>query len=93
MAFLILACALIAQNAVAQAFPTRAVRLLIPFSAGGTADVPGRILGQRLSDGFKQQVVIENRPGAGSTIGAEAAAKAPPDGHTLFMISRWQASK
>ncbi len=70
-----------------QAFPTRPVRLIIPFSAGGAADVPGRILGQRLAEGFKQQVVIENRPGAGSTIGAEAAAKAPPDGHTLFMIS------
>jgi tripartite-type tricarboxylate transporter receptor subunit TctC len=68
-------------------FPSRAVRLIIPFSAGGAADVPGRILGQRLSDLFKQQVVIENRPGAGSTIGAEAAAKAPPDGHNLFMIS------
>jgi tripartite-type tricarboxylate transporter receptor subunit TctC len=69
------------------AFPSRAVRLIIPFSAGGAADVPGRILGQRLSELFKQQVVIENRPGAGSTIGAEAAAKAPPDGHNLFMIS------
>ena len=78
---------LLAQDAAAQAFPTRAVRLIIPFSAGGAADVPGRILGQRLSDTFKQQVVIENRPGAGSTIGAEAAAKAPPDGYNLFMIS------
>jgi tripartite-type tricarboxylate transporter receptor subunit TctC len=76
-----------AQNAAAQTFPSRPVRLIIPFSAGGAADVPGRILGQRLSELFKQQVVIENRPGAGSTIGAEAAAKAPPDGHNLFMIS------
>lgn len=76
-----------APFAQAQNFPVRPVRLIIPFSAGGAADVPGRILGQRLSDVFKQQVVIENRPGAGSTIGAEAAAKAPPDGHTLFMIS------
>ena len=80
-------CGLLMPVAVAQNFPTRPVRLIIPFSAGGAADVPGRILGQRLSDNFKQQVVIENRPGAGSTIGAEAAAKAPPDGHTLFMIS------
>jgi tripartite-type tricarboxylate transporter receptor subunit TctC len=71
----------------AQTFPSRPVRIVIPFSAGGAADVPGRILGARLSEGFKQQVVIENRPGAGSTIGAEAAAKSPPDGHTLFMIS------
>ncbi len=71
----------------AQNFPVRPVRLIIPFSAGGAADVPGRILGQRLSENLKQQVVIENRPGAGSTIGAEMAAKAPPDGHNLFMIS------
>jgi tripartite-type tricarboxylate transporter receptor subunit TctC len=71
----------------AQAYPSRAVRVIIPFSAGGAADVPLRILGQRLSDIFKQQVVIENRPGAGSTIGAEAAAKAAPDGYNLFMIS------
>ena len=73
--------------AAAQTYPARAVRVIIPFSAGGAADVPLRILGQRLSDVFKQQVVIENRPGAGSTIGAEAAAKSPPDGYNLFMIS------
>jgi tripartite-type tricarboxylate transporter receptor subunit TctC len=77
----------VSHVAAAQNFPTRPVRLIIPFSAGGAADVPGRILAQRLSDNFKQQVVIENRPGAGSTIGADAAAKAPPDGHNLFMIS------
>jgi tripartite-type tricarboxylate transporter receptor subunit TctC len=70
-----------------QAYPTRPVRLIIPFSPGGAADVPGRILTQRLSEVLGQQVVIENRPGAGSTIGADVAAKAPPDGYTLFMIS------
>ncbi|MGZ5169513.1 MAG: Bug family tripartite tricarboxylate transporter substrate binding protein, partial [Burkholderiales bacterium] len=74
-------------EARAQGYPTRAVRLIIPFSAGGAADVPGRILSDRLTAALGQQVVIENRPGAGSTIGAEAAAKAPPDGYTLFMIS------
>ena len=84
---LALACSPIVPDANAQTFPVRTVRLIIPFSAGGAADVPGRILGQRLSELFKQQVVIENRPGAGSTIGAEAAAKAPPDGYTLFVIS------
>ena len=85
-----LLCGVVSHDAMAQAsaaFPIRPVRLIIPFSAGGAADVPGRILGQRLAELFKQQVVIENRPGAGSTIGAEAAAKAPPDGHNLFMIS------
>ena len=76
-----------AGAADAQSYPSRAVRLIIPFSPGGAADVPGRILTNRLSESLGQQVVIENRPGAGSTIGAEAAAKAPPDGYTLFMIS------
>ena len=76
-----------AGTAQAQTYPTRAVRLIIPFSAGGAADVPGRILADRLTQALGQQVVIENRPGAGSTIGAEAAAKAVPDGYTLFMIS------
>jgi tripartite-type tricarboxylate transporter receptor subunit TctC len=84
---LALACGLFASGVAAQNFPARAVRVLIPFSAGGAADVPGRILAQRLAEVFKQQVVIENRPGAGSTIGAEVAAKAPPDGYNLFMIS------
>jgi tripartite-type tricarboxylate transporter receptor subunit TctC len=71
----------------AQTFPAKPVRLIIPFSAGGAADVPGRIITQRLSDQFMQQVLVDNRPGAGSTIGADVAAKSPPDGYTLFMIS------
>jgi tripartite-type tricarboxylate transporter receptor subunit TctC len=79
------ACA--ALTAGAQAYPSRPIRLIIPFSAGGAADVPGRILAQRLTETLGQQVVVDNRPGAGSTIGAEAAAKSPPDGYTLFMIS------
>lgn len=74
-------------EASAQGYPARAVRLIIPFSAGGAADVPGRILANRMSESLGQQVVIENRPGAGSTIGAEAAARATADGYTLFLIS------
>ena len=81
------ALALAAGAADAQSYPARAVRIIIPFSPGGAADVPGRILGDRLTKVLGQQIVIDNRPGAGSTIGAEAAAKAPPDGYTLFMIS------
>ena len=77
----------LAMPLAAQSYPAKPVRLIIPFSAGGAADVPGRIVTQRLSDAFKQQVLVDNRPGAGSTIGADAAAKAAPDGHTLFMIS------
>jgi tripartite-type tricarboxylate transporter receptor subunit TctC len=86
-ALLAIVAAAAAGPASGQGYPARAVRLIIPFSAGGAADVPGRILAQRLSESFAQQVVVENRPGAGSTIGAEAAAKAAPDGYTLFMIS------
>lgn len=73
--------------AYAQNYPGRSMRLIVPFSAGGAADVPGRILANRLTESLGHQVVIDNRPGAGSTIGAEAAAKSPPDGYTLFLIS------
>ena len=83
----LIAASIIASSVCAQNYPARAVRLIIPFSAGGAADVPGRLLVERLTSVLGQQVVIENRPGAGSTIGAEVAAKAPPDGYTLFMIS------
>ncbi|HKA38599.1 MAG TPA: tripartite tricarboxylate transporter substrate binding protein [Burkholderiales bacterium] len=82
-----MACAGLAPEAGAQAFPARAIRLIVPFSAGGAADVPARILTQRMTEVLGQQVVVENRPGAGSAIGAEAAARAAPDGYTLFLIS------
>lgn len=71
----------------AQGYPVKPVRMIIPFSAGGAADVPGRIVTQKLAEVLRQQVVVENRPGAGSTIGADLAAKAAPDGYTVFMIS------
>lgn len=78
---------LAAAPAAAQNYPAKPVRMIIPFSAGGAADVPGRIVTQKMTEAFKQQVVVENRPGAGSTIGADTAAKSAPDGYTLFMIS------
>ena len=87
LACAVIAAACVACGANAQTYPARAVRLIIPFSPGGAADVPGRILADRMTHALGQQIVIENRPGAGSTIGAEAAAKAAPDGYTLFMIS------
>lgn len=87
LAAVMVALGFAAFDAGAQAYPARPVRLIIPFSAGGAADVPTRIITQRMSESLGQQIVVENRPGAGSTIGAEAAAKAPPDGYTLFLIS------
>jgi tripartite-type tricarboxylate transporter receptor subunit TctC len=70
-----------------QAYPAKPIRLVIPFSPGGAADVPGRMIGQELSKALGQQVLADNRPGAGGGIGAEAVAKSPPDGYTILMIS------
>jgi tripartite-type tricarboxylate transporter receptor subunit TctC len=72
------------QVAGAQNFPVKAVRIVIPFSAGGSADLQARTLGQKLTEIWGQTVVIEPRPGAGTTIGAAYAASSPPDGYTLY---------
>jgi tripartite-type tricarboxylate transporter receptor subunit TctC len=74
----------LASNALAQTYPAKPVKLLIPFPPGGNTDIVGRLMAHKLSEAFGQQVYIENRGGAGGTIGAEAAAKSPPDGYTLF---------
>jgi tripartite-type tricarboxylate transporter receptor subunit TctC len=73
------------SRALAQAWPSRPIRLIAPFPAGGGTDSAARIIGARLSELLGQQVVIDNRPGAGSNIGAEAAARSPPDGYTLLL--------
>jgi tripartite-type tricarboxylate transporter receptor subunit TctC len=83
----IVAAASIALPVCAQNYPNRPIRFVVPFSPGGAADVPGRILTQKLTDALGHQVVVDNRPGAGSTIGADQVAKAPPDGYTLLTIS------
>jgi len=70
-----------------QAYPNKPVRLIVPFAPGGFTDVVARILGQKLSQSLGQQFVIENKPGAGSTIGTDFVAKAAPDGYTLVMVS------
>jgi len=69
----------------AQSYPERPVRLVVPLSAGGSADIVGRLLAQKLSERLGQQFVIDNRPGAGSLIGTEIAARAPKDGYTLLL--------
>ncbi|MGE5269024.1 MAG: Bug family tripartite tricarboxylate transporter substrate binding protein [Thiohalocapsa sp.] len=66
-------------------FPDRPIRLIVPFPAGGPSDIVARVIGQKMSEDWGQPVVIENRPGANTIIGAQAAAKAAPDGYTLFM--------
>jgi tripartite-type tricarboxylate transporter receptor subunit TctC len=74
-----------AEEQSAASFPNRAIRLIVPFPAGGPSDIVARLIGQRMSEDWGQPVVIENRPGANTIIGAQAAARAPPDGYTLFM--------
>ena len=76
-----------AAQLCAQNYPARPLRLIIPFSPGGATDVPGRILAQKLSEVFGQQVVVDNRPGAGGTIGTDIVAKAPADGYTLLFTA------
>ena len=72
--------------AKAQAYPTRAVRIIVPFAPGGSTDISARLIGQWLSERLGQQFVIENRPGAGSNIGTEVVVNAPPDGYTLLLV-------
>ncbi len=74
-------------QAAAQSYPTRPVRIIVPFAAGGPADNFARFMGQRLGDALGQSFVVDNRPGGGSVIGTDVAAKAAPDGYTLLMMS------
>ena len=82
-----LVVALFSGLSLAQAYPGKPVRLIIPFPPGGSNDVVGRAIGQQLAERLGQGVVIDNRGGAGSVIGTNEAAKAPPDGYTLLLIS------
>ena len=83
-------CILCVAQAVAQApsdFPKRPLRMVVPYPPGGSTDIVGRIVAAKLSESLGQQVVVDNRPGAGGNVGTDAVAKAPPDGHTLLMSS------
>ena len=83
---LVLSAALAAFSAAAQ-YPGKPVRIVVPFSAGGTTDILARAVGQKLTAAWSQPIVIDNRPGASGMIGAEMVAKAPPDGYTVLMAS------
>jgi len=88
LAFAALLCA---AGAWAQDYPTRSIRIVVPFSPGGAVDGPTRAIAQELGKRLKQQVIIDNRPGAGATIGSEAVAKSAPDGYTLLLASQTNA--
>jgi tripartite-type tricarboxylate transporter receptor subunit TctC len=81
------ALAAFATPAAAQDYPSRSVKIIVPFAAGGPADVFARVIAQGLQESLKQSFVVENRPGAGSIIGTDAVAKSAPDGYTLLMMS------
>jgi tripartite-type tricarboxylate transporter receptor subunit TctC len=80
-------CALIAGTAWGQGYPNKPVKLIVPFTAGSATDILARTVGQKLTEMWGQSVIVDNRPGAGGTIGAAIAAKSPPDGYTLLVNS------
>jgi len=82
---LVAAAALVASSALGEVYPSKPIRLIVPFAAGGGNDNVARLVGKRLGETLGQPVVVDNRPGAGGVVGAELAAKAPPDGYTLFL--------
>src|SRR6516225_8632850 len=75
----------VSRVAWAQAYPTRPVRIIVPFTPGGASDITARLMGQWLSERLGQQFVIDNRPGGGTNIGTEAVVRAPADGYTLLL--------
>ena len=79
--------ALTAALAQAQTYPSRPITIVVPFGAGGPADIYARFLGSRMQEPLGQPIVVENRPGAGSVVGSNAVAKSAPDGYTLLMMS------
>jgi tripartite-type tricarboxylate transporter receptor subunit TctC len=85
LAALFLALMACTSNAQSQAYPSKPIKFVVPYPAGGPLDTVARLLGQKVSDSVKQPVIVENKAGAGGNIGAEAVAKSPPDGYTILM--------
>ena len=85
-AFAAAVCALATGGAFAQAFPSKPIRFIMPYPPGGSSEILARPIALEMSKSLGQQVVIDYKPGAGSTIGADITAKSPPDGHTIVML-------
>ncbi len=81
------ATVLAAASSWAQAYPSKTIRIVVPFTAGSATDIMARVVGEKLQAAWGQPVIVENRPGAGGTLGATQVAKAEPDGHTLLVVS------
>jgi tripartite-type tricarboxylate transporter receptor subunit TctC len=88
---LAVAFALSASGAWPQAYPTKPVKIIVPFAAGGVADITARVLAQKMSESIGQQVLVDNRPSAGGIVGSEAVAKSDPDGYTLLFMTNGNA--
>src|SRR5688572_17964147 len=83
--FVLLAFALLSANAFAQTFPSKPIRIVVPYAAGGTSDILARQIGPKITDAWGQPVIVENKPGANGNVGADFVAKSAPDGYTLLL--------
>src|SRR4051812_42596616 len=87
LAIALIAVFAVPSTAVAQAYPQRPIRMVIPFAAGGNTDVMGRVIAAKMSDLLGQTVAVDNRTGAGSVVGTELVAKSAPDGYTILLTT------